>query len=44
LLSLQEYWQLKLSFLGPITPIGGVLMISAWVVFILKLIRSNQLE
>lgn len=40
LLSLQEYWQVKLSFLGPITPIGGLLMIIAWLVFIVKLIRS----
>lgn len=39
-LSLQEYWNIKLSFLGPITPIGGVLMIVAWVVLIFKLIGS----
>ena len=39
-LSLQEYLQVKLSFLGPITPLGGVLMIAAWVVFIFKLVAS----
>lgn len=42
LLSLQEYWQVKLSFLGPITPIGGMLMISAWAVFIFKLVRPSS--
>lgn len=48
-LSLQEYLQVKLSFLGPITPLGGVLMIAAWIVFIVKLIaapadRENTLD
>lgn len=27
---------------GPITPIGGILMIIAWVIFILKLIKIRQ--
>ncbi|MBC9810881.1 DUF423 domain-containing protein [Crocinitomicaceae bacterium CZZ-1] len=40
-LSLQEYWQVKLSFLGPVTPLGGVLMIAAWMVFIVKLAASS---
>lgn len=39
LLSLQEYWNTSLSFLGPVTPIGGVLMIAAWLVFAVKLMR-----
>ena len=30
LLSLQEILGFSLSFLGPITPIGGLLLISAW--------------
>ena len=31
LLSLQSTLGFSLSFLGPITPIGGVLLISAWI-------------
>ncbi len=31
LLSIQGILGLSLSFLGPITPIGGVLLISAWI-------------
>lgn len=30
LLSFQEYWGLNLKFLGPITPLGGLLMILSW--------------
>lgn len=40
LLSLQEYWGTNFSFLGPVTPLGGVLMIFAWMVFAWKLIRK----
>lgn len=42
LLSLQEYWQVKLSFLGPITPIGGLLMILAWFIFIIRAVRLSS--
>lgn len=31
LLSFADYWQVKLKFLGPITPIGGLLMIIGWI-------------
>lgn len=31
--------ELLTKFLGPITPIGGVLMIAAWFIFTLKLIK-----
>ena len=31
LLSLQNTFGVSLSFLGPITPIGGLLLISAWI-------------
>ncbi|HLU86169.1 MAG TPA: DUF423 domain-containing protein [Taishania sp.] len=41
LLSLQDYLNIKLAFLGPITPIGGVLMISSWIILTIKLIRSK---
>lgn len=30
LLSFQEVWNVNLKFLGPITPLGGLLMILAW--------------
>lgn len=40
-LSLKGYFQKELKFLGPITPIGGLLMIVGWLVFILKLIRNK---
>lgn len=40
LLSLQEYWNTSLSFLGPVTPIGGLLMIIAWLVFAVQLMRE----
>lgn len=40
-LSLQQYLQTELKFLGPITPIGGVLMVAGWVIFAVKLLRSK---
>ncbi len=40
LLSLQELTTMKLSFLGPITPIGGSLMIAGLIVFMVKLLRN----
>lgn len=39
LLSLQEFLGTNLSFLGPITPLGGLLMIISWIVFIFKFIK-----
>ncbi len=29
-LSFQDYWGINLKFLGPITPLGGLLMIISW--------------
>ncbi|ERJ59955.1 DUF423 domain-containing protein [Sphingobacterium paucimobilis] len=29
-LSFSEYWKVNLRFLGPITPLGGLLMIIGW--------------
>lgn len=37
-LSIEEILHMKLSFLGPVTPVGGVLMIAGWIVFIIKLL------
>lgn len=42
LLAMQSVWGISLHFLGPITPIGGVLLIAAWVVFGLKIWRVNS--
>ena len=36
LLCLQNIFSMDLSFLGPITPLGGTLLISAWIILILK--------
>ncbi|MDO5616647.1 MAG: DUF423 domain-containing protein, partial [Cruoricaptor ignavus] len=33
-LSFQDYWGVNLKFLGPITPIGGLLMILSWAMLI----------
>ncbi len=41
LLSTQSISGLALSFLGPITPIGGLLMISGWALLFLKALRSS---
>lgn len=41
-LSLDELMQLKFSFLGPITPLGGLLMIIGWTILIVQLIRSKK--
>lgn len=34
LLSFQEVWGVNLKFLGPITPLGGLLMITGWALLI----------
>jgi uncharacterized membrane protein YgdD (TMEM256/DUF423 family) len=41
LLSLQEFLGTNLSFLGPVTPLGGLLMIISWVIFIFKFIKQQ---
>lgn len=35
-LSFAEYWKKNLKFLGPITPIGGLLMIMGWIAIIIR--------
>ncbi|WP_286896010.1 MULTISPECIES: DUF423 domain-containing protein [Sphingobacterium] len=35
-LSFAEYWKKNLKFLGPITPLGGLLMIAGWVAVIVR--------
>ena len=41
LLSLQDVIGITLRFLGPITPIGGSLMIIAWIILIIHLMKLN---
>lgn len=39
LLSFAEYWKKNLKFLGPITPLGGLLMIIGWVALLISIIK-----
>lgn len=41
LLALQKPLGISLQFLGPITPIGGFLIICSWLVFIFKMLRAK---
>ena len=41
LLSLQDVLGVSLSFLGPVTPIGGLLMIASWLLLLVKAVRIN---
>lgn len=42
LLSLQELTSVSLFFLGPITPLGGMLMIIGLIVFIIQLLKKQS--
>ncbi|MFM7015178.1 MAG: DUF423 domain-containing protein [Bacteroidota bacterium] len=44
LLATQSITKLTVSWLGPITPIGGVLMISAWVLLFLQTFKSKSIK
>lgn len=39
LLSFQEYWGINLKLLGPITPLGGMLMIIGWLLLFIRFIQ-----
>ncbi len=41
LLALQDIFSVSLSFLGPITPLGGVVLIVGWTLLILRLLPGN---
>lgn len=41
-LSIQNIIGVKLSFLGPITPIGGSILIIGWIILLVKFIRSKS--
>jgi uncharacterized membrane protein YgdD (TMEM256/DUF423 family) len=38
-LAVEELMHSNLSFLGPITPIGGAFMITGWILFIFRLVK-----
>lgn len=40
-LAFQDVWGTNLKFLGPITPLGGVLMIVSWIVLIFYFVRMK---
>ena len=42
LLSLQGLLDIKLSFLGPITPIGGLFLIISWILLIINVKKSSS--
>lgn len=41
-LSCQTLFGADLKFLGPVTPIGGLLLITAWIVLLLNIIRLKR--
>ena len=41
LLAFQDYWGTSLKFLGPITPLGGVLMIVSWIMLIFYFVKAK---
>jgi len=41
LLAMQEVLDVKLTFLGPITPIGGLLLITAWSMLLFKVMKKD---
>jgi len=42
LICLQNIFSMNLSFLGPVTPLGGTLLISAWIILILRIIKNKS--
>lgn len=41
LLSLQSVFGISLKFLGPVTPIGGTLLIAGWVLLLISLLKKG---
>ena len=41
LLAMKSLIGINLSFLGPVTPIGGSILIIAWIILLVKFMRSN---
>lgn len=40
-LSFSEYWSVNLKFLGPITPIGGMLMLIGWGILVFYFAKTK---
>ena len=40
LLSIQKIFSINLSFLGPITPVGGALLILGWTIIIYRILKK----
>ena len=40
-LAIQEILGVSLPFLGPITPLGGSLLIVGWIIFLVQILRSK---
>ncbi len=40
-LAFSEYWDVNLRFLGPITPIGGLFMITGWLLLIIFFVKNK---
>ncbi|MBF0597048.1 DUF423 domain-containing protein [Faecalibacter rhinopitheci] len=41
LLSFADYWGVNLKFLGPITPLGGLLMLAGWGVLMVYFMKTK---
>ena len=41
LLSTQKLFSMDLKWLGPVTPIGGTLLIIGWVLFVFKILKDK---
>lgn len=42
LLSIQKIFSINLSFLGPITPVGGALIILGWTIIIFRILKNKE--
>lgn len=40
LLSFSDFWKIRLRFLGPITPLGGLILIIGWISLLVSFINS----
>ena len=43
LLSLASVWQVNLSFLWPVTPLGGLIMIIGWILLLLSIVKIEKI-
>ncbi|MBI9036124.1 MAG: DUF423 domain-containing protein [Bacteroidales bacterium] len=41
LLSFSQSWGVNLKFLGPVTPLGGLLMIGGWVMLLMNVLKMK---